>query len=114
MVGLKKELESRGEEAPRPPGTLPPIDLSEQDSKAEHRTGRIEELMETLECPVCLDTADTPPVYQCPEGHLICKVNFKVWISSCPSLTNTGIKAPSYLRTAMPRWWSVPSAATLS
>ena len=29
--------------------------------------------MDTLECPVCLDTADTPPVYQCPEGHLICK-----------------------------------------
>ena len=31
--------------------------------------------MDTLECPVCLDTADTPPIYQCPEGHLICKVN---------------------------------------
>ena len=39
-----------------------------------HKSARIEELMDTLECPVCLDTADTAPVYQCPEGHLICKV----------------------------------------
>ena len=39
-----------------------------------YKAARIEELMDTLECPVCLDTADTPPIYQCPEGHLICKV----------------------------------------
>ena len=39
-----------------------------------HKSARIEELMDTLECPVCLDTADTAPVYQCPEGHLICMV----------------------------------------
>ena len=39
-----------------------------------YKSARIEELLDTLECPVCLDTADTPPVYQCPEGHLICKV----------------------------------------
>ena len=38
-----------------------------------YKTARIEELMDTLECPVCLDTADTPPIYQCPEGHLICR-----------------------------------------
>ena len=30
--------------------------------------------METLECSVCLDTADTSPIYQCPEGHLNCEV----------------------------------------
>ena len=27
---------------------------------------KIEDLMNTLECPVCLDTADHPPIYQCP------------------------------------------------
>ena len=36
------------------------------------RDERIEELVDTLECPVCLDTADTAPIYQCPEGHLVC------------------------------------------
>jgi len=33
----------------------------------------INQLLNTLECPVCLDTADTPPIYQCPEGHLLCR-----------------------------------------
>ena len=28
------------------------------------RDERIEELVDTLECPVCLDTADTAPIYQ--------------------------------------------------
>ena len=76
---------------------MPPLDMSEQNNKVQsqtshdgssvhakidkmifqtegHKSARIEELMDTLECPVCLDTADTAPVYQCPEGHLICKV----------------------------------------
>ena len=30
------------------------------------------ELLNTLECPICLDTADQEPIYQCPEGHLLC------------------------------------------
>ena len=63
--------------------------------------------MDTLECPVCLDTADTPPVYQCPEGHLICKGGL-VTLNLLFDLTH------SCLQTAMGRWWSVPSAATLS
>jgi hypothetical protein len=29
----------------------------------------IDELVDTLECPVCLDTADREPIYQCPEGR---------------------------------------------
>lgn len=33
----------------------------------------INELLNTLECPVCLDTADCAPIYQCPEGHLLCE-----------------------------------------
>ena len=77
MVGLREELQSRGEETGQPLGppatSLPPLDLSEGNKTEGYRSARIEELMDTLECPVCLDTADTPPVYQCPEGHLICK-----------------------------------------
>ena len=77
VVGLREELQSRGEETGQalgPPATsLPPLDLSEGNKTEGYRSARIEELMDTLECPVCLDTADTPPVYQCPEGHLICK-----------------------------------------
>jgi len=75
LVGLRDELQSRNSsEPPKPPGTLPPLDMSEQDNRNDgYKTARIEELMDTLECPVCLDTADTPPIYQCPEGHLICK-----------------------------------------
>ena len=63
--------------------------------------------MDTLECPVCLDTADTPPVYQCPEGHLICKGD----LITLNPMTST---LSSCLQTAMGRWWSVPSVATLS
>ena len=42
------------------------------DDQGPGRDERIEELVDTLECPVCLDTADTAPIYQCPEGHLVC------------------------------------------
>ena len=33
------------------------------------RDERIEELVDTLECPVCLDTADTAPIYQVTKGR---------------------------------------------
>ena len=44
---------------------------------------KIEDLMNMLECPVCLDTADRPPIYQCPEGHLLCE-NCNQRLSTCP------------------------------
>eukprot|EP00090_Calanus_glacialis_P046171 TRINITY_DN8925_c0_g1_i1.p1 TRINITY_DN8925_c0_g1~~TRINITY_DN8925_c0_g1_i1.p1 ORF type:complete len:517 (-),score=153.83 TRINITY_DN8925_c0_g1_i1:14-1417(-) len=61
-----------------PHGFLPPIDQAGGSGRNStfmdtERQERIEELVETLECPVCLDTADTPPIYQCPEGHLVCE-----------------------------------------
>ena len=34
----------------------------------------LDDLLNMLECPICLETADTPPIYQCSEGHLLCKV----------------------------------------
>ena len=35
------------------------------------RDERIEELVDTLECPVCLDTADTAPIYQVTTFQLL-------------------------------------------
>ena len=46
---------------------LPGRNCSWQNSK------RISDLMTMLECPVCMDTADRAPIYQCPEGHLLCE-----------------------------------------
>lgn len=43
----------------------------------------IEELLNTLECPICLDTADHPPIYQCPEGHLLCE-SCNSHLKDCP------------------------------
>ena len=71
VKGLKDNLSSRTPNLPHH-GFLPPIDPASTPLAERHE--RIEELVETLECPVCLDTADNPPIYQCPEGHLICEV----------------------------------------
>jgi len=30
-------------------------------------------LLQMLECPVCLEIAFKPPIFQCPEGHLLCQ-----------------------------------------
>ena len=49
---------------------------------------KIEDLMNMLECPVCLDTADRPPIYQCPEGHLLCEsCNHR--LSACPQCSHS-------------------------
>ena len=66
------------------------------------RDERIEELVDTLECPVCLDTADTAPIYQCPEGHLICEVG----------QADEEVHTPDMSRTVTPRWLSAPSVGT--
>ena len=109
LIGLREELQSRADQdggGTKPPSVLPPIDLSEQDNKPDsYKAARIEELMDTLECPVCLDTADTPPVYQCPEGHLICKVVNTIISIICIML--------QYCRTATVRWLSALSVAML-
>ncbi|TRY71580.1 hypothetical protein TCAL_11295 [Tigriopus californicus] len=45
--------------------------------------GKINDLLDMLECPICLDTADKPPIYQCPEGHLLCE-DCNSRLSDCP------------------------------
>ena len=42
------------------------------DTEARQEDKKVDELMNMLECPICLDTADRAPIYQCPEGHLLC------------------------------------------
>ena len=34
---------------------------------------QILELEEELECPVCLEVASAPPIFKCPDNHLICR-----------------------------------------
>lgn len=79
LKGLKSELDSRASEGHPAASSgvfLPPMDSNAPANQLPHqgpgRDERIEELVDTLECPVCLDTADTAPIYQCPEGHLVC------------------------------------------
>ena len=35
-------------------------------------TTSMEELRKSLECPVCLETPKSRPVYQCKNGHILC------------------------------------------
>ena len=47
--------------------------VNPRSSGYEAKSSR-DDLLNMLECPICLETADTPPIYQCSEGHLLCKV----------------------------------------
>ena len=40
-------------------------------------------LEDCLECPVCLDVPDSAPVYQCENGHIVCK-NCHSQLVECP------------------------------
>ena len=36
-----------------------------------------------LECPVCFDTINSAPIYQCANGHVVCK-NCHLNLETCP------------------------------
>ena len=36
-----------------------------------------------LECPICFETIDSVPIYQCPNGHVVCK-NCHPKLKTCP------------------------------
>ena len=40
-----------------------------------------------LECPVCMETIDSVPVYECANGHAICKVCIEK-LNNCPICRN--------------------------
>ena len=42
-------------------------------SLVEFMERQILELEEELECPVCLEVASAPPIFKCPDNHLICR-----------------------------------------
>ena len=48
---------------------------------------KLKEIKALLECPICLESINAVPVYQCKEGHLICKEcnsNLREILIECP------------------------------
>ena len=43
----------------------------------------LEDFKEFLECPVCFETIDSVPIYQCRNGHVVCK-NCHPKLETCP------------------------------
>ena len=43
----------------------------------------IEEKEKTLECPVCLEVVEEPPIYRCQQEHLVCS-SCRTKIVECP------------------------------
>ena len=46
--------------------------------------------MDLLECPVCIDTIQSVPVYQCTNGHVICKDCIEK-LNNCPICRNDSL-----------------------
>ena len=44
-------------------------------------------IRDLLECPVCMDTIKSVPIYQCANGHVICKDCIEK-LNSCPICRN--------------------------
>ena len=53
-----------------------------------------EYIRELLECPVCKETIKSVPVYQCNNGHVICKECIKE-LNNCPICRNDSAPARS-------------------
>ena len=51
-------------------------------------------LRDLLECPVCMETIKSVPVYQCNNGHVICKDCIKK-LNNCPICRNDSAPARS-------------------
>ena len=51
-------------------------------------------LRDLLECPVCMETIKCVPVYQCTNGHVICKDCIKE-LNNCPICRNNSAPARS-------------------
>ena len=48
----------------------------------------VADLKECLECPVCMDVPKGGPIYQCRNGHILCK-DCRDRITVCPSCKTT-------------------------
>ena len=57
-------------------------------SKINQNSSDFEEyIRDLLECPVCMDTIKSVPVYQCTNGHVICKDCIEK-LNNCPICRN--------------------------
>ena len=61
-----------GEDVPTPQSHSKPKNSfkAKKQSSTSQVQSSLDDLLNMLECPICLETADTPPIYQCSEGHL--------------------------------------------
>ena len=63
-------------------------------NKTQNSSDIEEYLRDLLECPVCLETIKSVPVYQCNNGHVICKDCIKK-LNNCPICRNDSAPARS-------------------
>lgn len=71
----------------QPQDTLVP-DQGERKRKAEQ--------LEWMECPICLETPRTGPIYSCRKGHIICK-ECQPKVSQCPTCRDRNIDCRSII-----------------
>ena len=82
--------------------SLPSTDQQVQNTPEQDKKRKAEQL-EWMECPVCLETPRSGPIYSCRKGHIICKVRqsppsplchlnlFRSASPRCPSAQHAGI-----------------------
>ena len=59
-----------------------PVDKSKNDQLLSFLNESIAKKEKLLECPVCLEVA-SPPIFMCPESHLICS-GCRPKVDECP------------------------------
>ena len=52
-------------------------------------------IRDLLECPVCMDTIDSVPIFECVNGHAICKVCIEK-LNNCPLCRNDSAPIRSF------------------
>merc|ERR1712038_1551595 len=75
---LKKSLAKKNNEHKLQLGTE-----CRSESIVSYLIRSIEEKEKTLECPVCLEVVEEPPMYRCQQEHLICS-SCRAKIGECP------------------------------
>ena len=50
-----------------------PLKGEDESKLCRHLDNEIKELVEELQCPVCLEVISTAPIYKCSNEHLICR-----------------------------------------
>lgn len=65
------------------------------DADSNERKRKVEQL-EWMECPVCLETPRSGPIYSCRKGHIICK-ECQPKVTQCPSCRDRHIDCRSII-----------------